>query len=78
MLTDDELQEIERAGEKYCAALGATLDEIKSVEARVHLIRIIFSSVLTQILERRGPGETVAFLRRMIERIEADARERMQ
>jgi hypothetical protein len=78
MLTDEALQQLEQIGGRYCRSLGDLVDGMSSIEAQAHTIRIVFDAVLTQMLNRRGPGETVAFLRRTIDRIEADARARMQ
>lgn len=76
-MTDEELQQIEESGQKYCAALSELIDGMP-VEAQVHMARLVFNATLVQLLNRRGPVETCSLLRRMAQRIENDAQRVLQ
>lgn len=72
------IKEIEQIREKYARMLAEQLAAIPSLEARAVLLGIVFESVLLHMIEVRGPRATATFLSGVVERIEADARERMQ
>jgi len=77
-MNQDEQPQINVIGETYCQTLGGLIDAIPSAEGQAQFCRITFDAILIQLLNRRGPGDVAAFLRRTADKIDQDARARLQ
>lgn len=75
MNIEDTLEDLRAS---YGRTLSEQLNALPSLEARAALLGIVLEAVLIQMQNVRGPRATAAFLRGTAERIEADAKGRIQ